>query len=268
MKYLTAIGCVLACLVTTGGAVAVAQTPKKPVDVPESPAVHGFSVALVLGDQQGASTPDNLPPGAKKALADMRDFLPFKSYRLLDSQWILCCGGVKAPQTTVSGRLRGIDEQQYAFLVHVMGVWGSKLSLRFSLRDETFVKKSLNTKLTDDAAFAESLAAKQHELVAKENEKAMLEGALAEERRKSNPKQALVQDLEAKVERLQREIDEKSRTMGGAGKGAIIDSTFSMDVGETVVIGTSSLKGDKALIALLTAARRPGSGSSTLGEKQ
>jgi hypothetical protein len=33
----------------------------------------------------------------------------------------------------------------------------------------------------------------------------------------------------------------------------VIDTSFSMDVGETVVVGTSRLKGDKALIALLTA---------------
>jgi hypothetical protein len=36
-----------------------------------------------------------------------------------------------------------------------------------------------------------------------------------------------------------------------------MDSTFSIAVGETVVIGTSRLKGEKALIALLTAATKP-----------
>jgi hypothetical protein len=34
---------------------------------------------------------------------------------------------------------------------------------------------------------------------------------------------------------------------------AIIDTSFTMEIGETVVVGTSRLKGDKALIALLTA---------------
>jgi hypothetical protein len=33
----------------------------------------------------------------------------------------------------------------------------------------------------------------------------------------------------------------------------IIDTSFTMDIGETVVVGTSRLQGDKALIALLTA---------------
>jgi hypothetical protein len=38
---------------------------------------------------------------------------------------------------------------------------------------------------------------------------------------------------------------------------SIIDTSFTMDVGETVVVGTSRLAGgDKALIALLTAVPR------------
>jgi N-acetylmuramic acid 6-phosphate (MurNAc-6-P) etherase len=37
-------------------------------------------------------------------------------------------------------------------------------------------------------------------------------------------------------------------------RNAIIDTSFTMDVGETVVVGTSRLKGGtKAIIALLTA---------------
>jgi len=35
---------------------------------------------------------------------------------------------------------------------------------------------------------------------------------------------------------------------------SVIDTSFSMDIGETVVVGTSRVRGgDKALIALLTA---------------
>jgi hypothetical protein len=44
------------------------------------------------------------------------------------------------------------------------------------------------------------------------------------------------------------------RTLTGSlPRRAVIDTSFTMDVGETVVVGTSRLKGDKALIALLTA---------------
>jgi hypothetical protein len=38
----------------------------------------------------------------------MRDFLPYKGYNLLDTQWIV--GGTSSPAVT---RLRGLDEQEY-----------------------------------------------------------------------------------------------------------------------------------------------------------
>ena len=97
---------------------APAETPP-----PSAPGFHsrraampqGFSVVLVLGDIQGASTPDDVPPAARKALVDMRDFLPFKSYRLLDAAWMMCCGqqsssGRSASQSMV---LRGPDESEF-----------------------------------------------------------------------------------------------------------------------------------------------------------
>ena len=37
-----------------------------------------------------------------------------------------------------------------------------------------------------------------------------------------------------------------------------MDSSFSISAGETVVIGTSRINGDQALIAILTAAVKPG----------
>jgi hypothetical protein len=39
----------------------------------------------------------------------------------------------------------------------------------------------------------------------------------------------------------------------GGRPRTLIDTNFAMDIGETVVVGTSRLQGDKALIALLTA---------------
>lgn len=35
-----------------------------------------------------------------------------------------------------------------------------------------------------------------------------------------------------------------------------MDSSFTMEAGETVVVGTSKLGGDKALIAIVTAVRK------------
>ena len=79
-----------------------------------------------------------MPEAAKKALADMRDFLPYKSYRLLDTQWILCCGSTKVG-AGISGRLRGVsqalgsEEQEYPFNVTLAGVNGQQLSGHVSL---------------------------------------------------------------------------------------------------------------------------------------
>ena len=46
------------------------------------------------------------------------------------------------------------------------------------------------------------------------------------------------------------------RRLGGGRSGQpppIVDTSFDIAVGETVVVGTSRLRGDKALILLLTA---------------
>lgn len=60
------------------------------------------------------------------------------------------------------------------------------------------------------------------------------------------------------AERLGQLVDTHYRRLWGSSGRSIMDSTFSIALGETVVIGTSRLKGDQALIALLTAARKPG----------
>jgi hypothetical protein len=230
------VGCLFAAT-----AIAGAQ-PAKPGPV-GAPAVYGFNVALILGDLNGSSKADNLPDGAKRALADMRDFLPYKGYRLLDTQWILCCGPTKIG-TGVSGRLRAVsqalsvgqgsgpEEQEYPFTVSVVGVNGQQLSIRFFMNDGGGTKKH-----TDGGDLTPRKTPKPSELAS---------------------------DVKREKE-LQSTLEEL--TTRAPGKGAIIDSTFSMDIGETVVIGTSSLKGDKALIALLTAAKRPASQPSTLGKR-
>jgi hypothetical protein len=151
-------------------------TYKKYANVYDQLEMQGFSVALLLGEIHGVSTTDSVPEGAKKALTDLREFLPYKSYRLLDTQWIRCCAG-----PNVEGRLRGFEEQYYAFGISINSVAPTKMTAHFAL--------------TDAAEFA-------------------------------------------------------------PGKKRIISNNFSMDTGETVVIGTSSLKGDKALVVLLTAVPR------------
>jgi hypothetical protein len=58
---------------------------------------------------------------------------------------------------------------------------------------------------------------------------------------------------------LKSELNASSQAKTAAGLKAVIDTSFRIDVGETVVVGSSGLRGgSKALIALLTAVgKRP-----------
>jgi hypothetical protein len=56
-----------------------------------------------------------------------------------------------------------------------------------------------------------------------------------------------------RIQTLKRDLPLASHDKSSDGR-SVIDTTFRMDVGETVVVGTSRLKGgSRALIALLTA---------------
>lgn len=129
-----------------------------------------YLVLLAAGNKDGPS-PD-LAAGARKALDDMKGFLPFKSYRVVD--------------TSLVRVIR--DEQAQA---RVLGPSGSNatLILRFSSGGADGKKLYVNT-------FTLS--------------------------------------------------DEKS--------GRLIQTAFSMDVGESIVVGTSSVSGsEEALVTILTA---------------
>ena len=118
----------LAAAITLAGAATVSAQSPAPVKVaPASP--QGYSVVLVLGDVQNASAGDNnVPAAARKALGDMKDFLPYKSYRLLDAQWIL------GSQRTIS-RLRGANEQEYELTLRGVLSAGGKLNVNFRLAE-------------------------------------------------------------------------------------------------------------------------------------
>src|SRR5437867_6569001 len=78
-----------ACMSAVFAAGASAQVARTPTPDLKGQDSQGFSVVLVLGDSQSSTTADTVPPAARRALADMKDFLPYKGYRLLDAQWIL-----------------------------------------------------------------------------------------------------------------------------------------------------------------------------------
>jgi hypothetical protein len=218
--------------------------------------LRGFSVALVVGDLTGASTADNLPAGAKKALSDMRDFLPYKSYRLLDTHWILCCSGTRG-DASVSGRLRGAEDEEYVFYINVRSGYESlDLGVTFTLRDTstTYADHAATSVVTqrDREQRAVELAREREEAEKRASQGSQADQAAA---------RAQYEDLRRQIAELERASQQTHVTSRASGARHVLDSTFSMKVGETVVIGTSRLKGDKALIALLTAAPRTGAAS-------
>jgi hypothetical protein len=250
--------------------------------------VHGFSVVLVVGGTQAAANPaDNardvaqLPEAARKALADMKDFLPYKRYQLLDAAWILCCATTR---DQVSGRVRGADGRDYLYTIDQGDIVGSKVNLRFTMREvANSVTSSINVDNLSDTARLEY--ARQHAEAIRELDEAHLQlrttkqrfdvgmatpsemdGATARARRAEQRTQDLASMLNSDQARRVAQASAGGRGGGGSrGTGAglgreTMDSSFSISPGETVVIGTSRINGDQALIAILTAATKPGTG--------
>ena len=210
------------------------------------PAPQGFSVVLVLGEMQGSVAADNVPPAARKALADMKDFLPYKAYKLLDMQWTLCCG-----RSAIVTRLRGEGETEYYDLelepnrTDTSGKW----SVRFSLRD--------SRPRTPLAAAQQPIDDNRMALLSQK--RAEVEAQIRNLKQRYNDNHPEVQKARAQLSEIEREQaqaqveNSRRRAMAQPGNRTVIDTSFTMDIGETVVVGTSRLQGDKALIALLTA---------------
>jgi hypothetical protein len=271
--------------VITAGAIAVfslaalseaaaqaATTGQRPKSAPkmqtkaDSSLPQGFSVVLVLGDLQGGTTQDNVPPAARKALSDMKDFLPYKSYRLLDVHWTLCCG--RGASAAVS-RLRGSEGHDYELTLEASR--GPRLSVHFSLRDPSAAHN-----LEGGSELIRELERERRRL---ETEYEAMRNH-AQQNYEIGTGRGPEQDPEVRQARLRvanatiKLAEAKQRNPGARGmtpgmtpnhpdriaamkSRSIIDTSFTMDVGETVVVGTSRLAGgDKALIALLTAVPR------------
>ena len=162
-----------------------AQAPKPAAagsrDSPASPSgialpVQGFSLVLLLGETQGTIPTQGLSSPARKALSDIREFLPYKGYRLLDTQWV-----AGKENAIITGRLRGLDDSVYDFILTV------------------FPRAGAAAQGTADAAL------------------------------------------------------DHARFRLVAGKSGILETFFNIHAGETVVVGTSHLQADQALVVLLSA---------------
>ena len=218
-----------------------------PAERANMPAPQGFSVVLVLGEMQGTGAADSVPAAARKALADMKDFLPYKTYRLLDTQWTLCCG-----HSAIITRLRG-DEQDYYDLelepnrTAASGKW----YVRFSLRNSpTGAAIAAAQPAMDDNRMAQ-LTVKRTEL---ESQLRNLKQRYSDNHPEVQKVRAQLAEVEREQSQLRADTTKRRVSMTSPGnRRTVIDTSFTMDIGETVVVGTSRLQGDKALIALLTA---------------
>jgi hypothetical protein len=247
-----------------GGSARSVQPRGGPDDT--GPRPQAFSVSLVLGEMQASAGSDNVPTAARKALTDVKDFLPYKTYRLLDSQWTLCCGRSSMVSTPIVSRLRGPEDQDYTVEIVPSNAGNGKYYVHFSLWEprSTETTVSVGGRGTTPLLDAQRAGEMQHLQQAQRDQLAaqrvQLEQQLAEMRRTLSENHPDVAAAKTRIEALERSLDEVRRTepmrrtlTAAAGRRAIIDTSFTMDIGETVVVGTSRLKGDKALIALLTA---------------
>ena len=253
------------------GAAQVGEPTKAPKENASVPVPRrGFNVVLLLGDMQGADVQDNIPIPARKALSDMRDFLPYKNYRLLDTQWII--GASSGPAVT---RLRGVEEQEYELELRASplltpgpgGIDQRGLSVRFVLRDGDAGTLAILTKGDGDRGKSEAASAEiSREIFQLERERDDLQLRVSKGRKQveigtSDPDE--VKRLEMQLTAVMRRISDLKQSLSASSSKAagrtVIDTSFRMDDGETVVVGTSKVKGGgKALIALLTAtADRP-----------
>ena len=167
---------------------------------------------------------------------------------MLDTAWIL-------GSRNLAGRLRGPEDQEYRL----------NLAIGRSLNDPkplsvTFQLSEAETPTPMAAAGAASEAAARTaqpaDLIAKRNAAEQTLHDLVAERGDKHPD---VTKARLALEQLTRQLGEmKVRADLKRTAGCCLISTgFTMDAGETVVVGTSRLRGgDKALIALLTAVPR------------
>jgi len=193
---------------------------------------RGFSVVLLLGETQAASSGDSLPPAPalRKALADVKDFLPYKSYRVLDTQWL------RAGST----RMRGLDDQEYdvelvADEIAFVSASNAGGQTRSSTLNVLFKLKEVGAAQNSSEEYGRSI-----QVADMEKQRAHLVSLLPV------AQGAMVQEQKARIEQLDKQI-----RLAKARK--LIDSQFRMEIGETVVVGTSKIGGgDKGLVVLLT----------------
>ena len=247
---------VLALVITPMAAPALQQRGQSPITLPtptaapaqgvQAPDISGFSVVLVVGETQpssGSGSSQELPAGAQRALSDMREFLPYKQYRVLDAQWTSCCS--PKARAVVAGRLQGVSCQP-----------GPQVSINLVSRSYAFsitagtASPSITTRFVlglDDGAPAANpermreLERERHDLKA---EVELAQTQITEMQRRvevgavSTAELPVLRNRHASLRRRLADLEQTIEEAAAATQRPIIDSSFTMQAGETVVVGT------------------------------
>lgn len=102
-----------------------------------APLTQSFQLLLLAAStHKGTGEPD-VPASAQKALADLRGFLPYKDYKLLDSTWL------RATQDRVTdGRVAGRDGASYRARLRFRTTGNEQLFLdMFDLAEDTLAPR-------------------------------------------------------------------------------------------------------------------------------
>jgi len=161
----------------------------------EEPAgrTYTFQVVLLVAETSGPAVTEGVPASAQKALVDLREFLPYKSYRLLDLAWL-------RTMRSASATLAGPAGATY------------RVSLQFHPADGPGERL-----LIDGFTVTEVPIAPAEDVI-------------------------FHSDNVVTTPRPPRAVQ------------PLLQSTFGMELGETVVVGTSKLDGpSKALVVLVSA---------------
>jgi hypothetical protein len=158
------------------------------------PFTQSFQVLLLAASNKAGNAGAEIPANVQKALADLKGFLPFKSYQLLDAVWMRATQDRPAEGHIATGH------------------GGPDYRVRLRFRN---VGSPADRNLFLDAF------------------------SLMEEPAAPKPPAAGQKEGEATTPRPSR---------------ALIDTSFGLKEGETIVVGTSKVDGgDEALVVLLTA---------------
>lgn len=187
----------------------------------------------------------------------MRDVLPYRGYRIVDTQWLLCCGPASIPAVAVSGRVRGPDEEDYGFTATIMQEPGPRVPVRFFMREDRGRAAASVAAASPSAVDVAREIERERMLSDLRRERDEVEAQLTALRQSgvgpNHPQMLTLEQRRTLAERRVAEAATPSPVVRPSMPRALIDTSFTIAPSETVVIGTYQLRGDRALVVLLTA---------------